>query len=330
MNRTRLIYFASVFLIFGPQHANAIVTSDGLFTHEVTPGVPAFGLNLAGVASLELGGASIGTGALVSDRHILTAAHVVDLDFDGFVDHPATIRRAKFYLPGGPVVIDLEPALFHLPIEWATIPQRDADIAIITLVADAPAGLPRYSLYGRADEIGRAAVIVGAGATGSGPLGGFDFLNDDTLRAGLNRLEAGGEDFDNLRFSLPPGYTLVYDFDSGLAENNTLLHLGVPSDLGFGVDEVNSYAGDSGGPAFIDGAIAGTILGNIGLYDSDATAEFVDSSWGELGYLMRVSSFQDFITTATEGQAVFVPEPATWLLLACGLLCAALARRLHK
>jgi hypothetical protein len=83
----------------------------------------------------------------------------------------------------------------------------------------------------------------------------FDFLNDDTLRAGLNRIEAGGEDFDNLRFSLPPGYTLVYDFDSGLAQNNTLSFLKVPSDLGFGVDEVNSYAGDSGGPAFIDGAV---------------------------------------------------------------------------
>ena len=37
----------------------------------------------------------------------------------------------------------------------------------------------------------------------------------------------------------------------------------------------------------------------------DAT-DYSDSSWGERDYHTRVSNFQDFIMTATEGQAVFV------------------------
>ena len=46
-------------------------------------------------------------------------------------------------------------------------------------------------------------------------------------------------------------------FDNGLSENNALEMTGFESDLGFGLDEVMSSSGDSGGPRFLDGAIAG-------------------------------------------------------------------------
>ena len=60
-------------------------------------------------------------------------------------------------------------------------------------------------------------------------------------RAGLNRYEAIRDDYVGVDF-------LAYDFDSGLAENNSLGLFGVDSDFGFGDDETVNAVGDSGGP----------------------------------------------------------------------------------
>ena len=288
--------------------ASAIVTSDAQGSHGVVPGVITFGLNLDGVISFEDGDlGSIGTGALISDRHILTAAHVVDQDLDGVIDPVSNVQQARFLLDSGAQYIDLAPGLGSLPAQWIASRQSNADLAILTLAADAPAEVPRYSLYGLTNEVGQAAVVTGHGSLGLGWLGGTLEDDDEVLHAGLNRIEARGEDLDGVH-PAQPGMLLVFDFDSGQPANNTIGLLNVPSDLGFGADEVGMYLSDSGGPLFIHGAIAGVNQAIFGGLNGDVTADESDGSWGELQYVTRVSTFQDFIMTATGGQAVFVAD----------------------
>jgi hypothetical protein len=120
-----------------------------------------------------------------------------------------------------------------------------------------------------------------------------------TKRAARNRYEAirndQGVDF------------LAYDFDSGLPENNALAIFGEESDLGFGADEGFSATGDSGGPIFINGAIAGVTAFGETLPAADVN-DMLDASWGEASFDTRVSQFQDFIREATGGAARFVPD----------------------
>jgi hypothetical protein len=195
-----------------------------------------------------------------------------------------------------------------LPAEWQ---DKAADLAVISLPAAAPDAVPRYPLYGTHDEIGKSIVVAGYGFSVLGDRGRVDGAGvfDEKL-AGRNRYEAFGEE---VLPSLTAGSVLVYDFDSGRDENNTLAFLGLTSDLGFGEWEVKAAEGDSGGPVFIDGAIAGVVGTTLSGYVTDYLPDVIDT-WGELALDTRVSSFQEFIVQATEGQVVIVPEPATRLL----------------
>ena len=96
----------------------------------------------------------------------------------------------------------------------------------------------------------------------------------------------------------------------GCRENNVLELNEAPSDLGLGDDEVMMATGDSGGPVFLDGAIAGISTSYLGQQPGDATPD-ANSSWGEMALDLRVSSQRTFIEQATQGKARFVPEPTT-------------------
>ena len=116
-----------------------------------------------------------------------------------------------------------------------------------------------------------------------------------TKRAGLNQYDA----LEVRAFDVADAQFLVSDFDSGRPEHNSLV------DRGFGADEVLAAPYDSGGPGFLDGAIASVVAFGRVLPEVDAT-DRPDASWGEHIYSNRISAYRDFVVTATNEDAVFV------------------------
>jgi hypothetical protein len=312
----RLVILILMFILAAARPAWAIVTSDEEGSHVVLPGQAAFGVNLDGVALIGTrlpnvnaidGLLPLCSAALISDQHVLCAAHCFDEDRDGAVDSifTAVPHSAAFELPEGLAMVNIDPTTIQFPANW---PQQEADIAVLTLTDIAPAAAPRYPLYGRRDEVNRAAVLAGYGDTGHGSTGwvpGFDARA--TKRAGLNRVE-------DIRDDLPGVEFLVTDFDSGLAANNALALTGFESDLGFGADEVGLLFGDSGGPLFLGSAIAGVSSFSARLPRADVNS-VLDGSWGEGSFFVRVANQRDFILAGTGGSALFVPEQTATSLL---------------
>ncbi len=237
---------------------------------------------------------------------MLSAAHCFDLDEDGQFDLNELVlspdergpHAVVFELErtNGWIAVEYEVDSIRWPQAW---PDSRGDLAVITLSADAPPSVPRYSLYGDHDEVGKSFVMAGYGSPGHGSIGARGETGPTIRkRAGLNRYEAIRDDYVGVDF-------LAYDFDSGLAENNSLELFGVESDFGFGDDETVNAVGDSGGPTFIQGAIAGVMAFGGRLPEFDVNDE-LDSSWGEAAFDTRVSTFREFIVEATDGLARFV------------------------
>jgi len=180
------------------------------------------------------------------------------------------------------------------------------DLAIITLASAAPAGADRYRVYRGTDEIGRIGLLAGYGVTGQGKT---DLsITPGERRAGLNRLDADGS---LAGFSGGSGL-LLYDFDNGHAANDGFgLFFGL-HDLGEGGNEVLPSFGDSGGPTFLSGAIAGIHSFVFRRQPTRGLTSDVDTifnqSFGEFGADTRLSLYADWIHAQTSP----VPEPSYW------------------
>ncbi|MHC4400564.1 MAG: trypsin-like serine protease, partial [Planctomycetota bacterium] len=237
-------------------------------------------------------GVGLGSGSLLTTgQHILTAAHVVA---DNFGNLAALNVLVQFDLPTGVVGINSSQIFIHPDYDGNI--GNGSDVAIITLQQAAPAEADRYDIYRSSDEIGKAFQKVGYGRSGDGNTG--DVLPSGIKRDGENRYDALGGVF-RAPFPVTDPDILVFDFDNGLVANDALgVWYGI-NDLGLGNMEVNTAPGDSGGPAFINGLIAGVTSGGITGLNADILAG-TNSSFGEFSIDARVSAYADWIDRAVQ------------------------------
>jgi secreted trypsin-like serine protease len=307
---------------------------------------PEFGGSLSGVASLFLGGVNgsgVGcSGALLAGgMHVLTAAHcVTDANGKLDIDVATSTNLARF-----PIVStganglgsinhpSAEVAITGITVHpgWTGDYVRGGnDIAVLTLAHAAPAAAARYELYTGGDEVGKASLKsgwgrVGVGSTGVSPFSGW--------RMGQNTWDMNGQDFWD---GIAPANAniLMYDFDNGLAANDAFRAYFGLSHLGLGDNEVLAGSGDSGGPSFIDGKIAGVTSFGITFFSNNnreclpGNPDLVcglNNTFGEFGGDTRVSGYTSWITAQ---MAAPVPEPLSGAMLLAGLgVIGSVARR---
>jgi len=250
------------------------------------------GAGYDGVCEVYAGG-SAGTGSLLtSGYHILTAAHVVTDTFGNLL--PLDTISVMFNLPEGNLYIDAADVFVHPG--WNGDPGHGSDLAIIVLAQAPPATVERYDIYRDDDEVGKTFEKWGFGRTGTGDTG--DTTDDDQERKGRNKWETTDAVWGN------SGDCLVYDFDSGEHENDALgIQYGI-ADLGLGDDEICAAPGDSGGPGFVNGLIAGVT--SYRFYFVGASYDAVaglNSSFGDLGADVRVSLFATWIDAIVGGSS---------------------------
>jgi hypothetical protein len=341
----------------------------------------------SGVGFLSIG-TNIGnfscTGSLIGPSLVLTASHCLSIP-------GVTITGVQFVLPGvfnqdgniaGREIINSTGFVLHPDYDIDIGVSGGSDVAVVSL-SNAASGLRNiYELYSDSDEINNLSYLkVGTGTIGTGTTGVFDpnlgepRSSDGRKRYGYNEYEffysdvlelfGGGACVDrDVFFGAPCQGILAYDFDSGFAQNDVFGQFLGASNVGRRlngriVDAVGTF-GDSGGPTFINGRIAGVssflITGNIlepgdcgiGSVDPSAnsTGNCTDGSFGEIGGDARVSSYLSFLNPFVLGQRdIFgqflttlptdfvsnaIPEPETWAMMLVGFGFAGSAMRRRR
>ena len=131
-NRLNSIFLTMICFMIVSQAgaARAVVLSRRDQSHVITPGEPLYGVNLDGVVALGNGEPMSSTfediivfqctGALITDRHVLTAAHCLDQDRDGAIDIMVASFNyvAGFQLSDREQLIEINTSAVHFPASW--------------------------------------------------------------------------------------------------------------------------------------------------------------------------------------------------------------------
>jgi len=250
-----------------------------------------------GVVRISSGG-YYGSGALLYDgRAILTSAHLLK-DSSGVMAASASIqfRTANGTEDVTSSEISINPS--YDPING------NNDLALIWLTGTADVAADRYSLYRSSDETGKTMTLAGYGIPGIGATGEESYFSGAPLRlTAFNRADCDASELkaglgDTMAWTPLPGTQLTADFDNGGTANDALGQLIGKKDTGVGTDEGIISPGDSGGPAFIDGKIAGVASYVTSLSTFSAHPDInnkTDSSFGEIAAWQRISAYQQWI-----------------------------------
>ncbi|MDD5373371.1 MAG: Calx-beta domain-containing protein [Sulfurimonas sp.] len=249
--------------------------------------------NLNGIVKISSNG-YYGTGTLLyGGMAVLTAAHL-------FLNENSSANIIFETSEGRTTIVSDDIQIMPL---YETFNDNN-DLAIVWLADAAPSDAQRYELYRDNDEIGSKFIAVGYGHAGIGSVGETNSEASDILRLQVtNKFELQASVLkDTLRSAMswePQNDTiLVADFDDGTYAHDAFDLLIGESDLGYGENEGMIASGDSGGPALIDGLLAGVASYIASLHNYTSNPDIntnTDSSFGEVGFWHRVSSYQQWI-----------------------------------
>ncbi|MEG3918282.1 trypsin-like serine protease [Microcoleus sp. T3_A4] len=250
------------------------------------------------------------TGSLLKGGlYVLTAAHCLN---EGGVKVPAeTAIKANFKLPSGEVSISVSNYYIH-PGWNGYESEVGNDIAILRLKRLPPKSIEQYDINRNKNEVGKVFTKVGYGYIGLGAKGQDENSNSEAKRySGQNRYDALIDVLKDAKESdmsdLVLGSQLIFDFDDGSAERDTLgRHFPKLRDRGLGKNEIATASGDSGGPSFVEGKIAGISswgYSDRGFFKTNiADIDKIDDngSFGEISGDTRVSFYANWIDKMTQ------------------------------
>lgn len=249
------------------------------------------------------------TGSLLTGGlYVLTAAHC--LNEGGVKVPPETAIKANFKLPSGEISIPVSNYYIH-PGWTGYESEVGNDIAILKLKKTAPSSIEQYEINRSKNELGKVFTKVGYGYTGLGAKGQDENSNSEARRyGGQNRYDALIDVLKDATESdmseLVLGSQLIFDFDDGSAQRDSLgRHFPNLRDRGLGKNEIATASGDSGGPSFLDGKIAGISswgYSDRGFFKTNiADLDNLDDngSFGEISGDTRVSFYAAWIDRVT-------------------------------
>ncbi len=260
-------------------------------------------------------GSFLCTGSLLSGgRDVLTAAHCVT---SATGELTLTSGTATFFPdPTGQETIAFQSVSVHPG--WTGDPLNGNDLAVIHLASAPSPGVAQYDVF-TGEPLGMTYNVAGFGQTGSYGAGGTDSAG--SRRQGMNQFDAYLSQMGTGLSS----YVLMADFDDGSHAHDGFGFFYGLDGLGLGLSEVSTAPGDSGGPAFINGRIAGITSFGARLAFENGTSSDIDGaqnfSFGEFNGFTDTSAYADWIYNNRS-----LPEPGTLGLLAFGLLTGVVVR----
>jgi hypothetical protein len=251
------------------------------------------GVGYDGVVRVSAGG-YYGTGVLLYDgRAVLTAAHLLTGGLSSATVHFET-AAGKFEKVSQRVLIQpqYDPA------------DSNSDLALVWLSGAAPLAADRYQLYRSSDEVGQTMTFVGYGRPGTGSAGVLPSYSGELVRQKASNVFDADMSELKTQFASGMGWTplpasqLATDFDDGTVARDALGQFLNLKETGLGRSEGLITTGDSGGPAFIQGRVAGIASYSASLSQGDAKPDadgVANSTFGEIAAWQRVSYYQQWI-----------------------------------
>jgi hypothetical protein len=264
--------------------------------NRVDPNVPTS--PYAGVGSIQVNakrGTYIGTGTAIDEWHILTAAHVLDLNNDGKVNNKDGHNNVLFILNADgdwSHTISAAKITIHPDFTGFNKPSVNDDLAVIKLSQPLPAGIPIYQLPTSDLAAGTTITMVGYGQSGTGVDGYTVGASFTVKRTGENNADAFFTQDDGGR--LAANEVFRFDFD-GPTGNGTWGGATLGNDR-----EATLGGGDSGGPSFVRQVVDGQEIDVI-VGVNTFTQAFFGPYFGTLGGGINVYPYVSWIQAVVAG-----------------------------